>query len=47
MWEVEDKPVIVLTALCSTFPSHMIIEGVYFLIQELLLFFQWCWWVFI
>lgn len=33
MWKVEDKPVIVLTALHPTFSSLMIIEGVYFLIQ--------------
>lgn len=47
MLEVEDKPVIVLTALDYTFPLFNIIQGVYFLIQELLLFSQQCWWIFI
>jgi len=38
MWEVEDKPVIVLPPLDYTFRLFRIIQGVYFLIQELLLF---------
>lgn len=42
MWEVEDKPVTVLTALDYTFPLFQIIQEVYSFILELLLFSHWC-----
>lgn len=44
MLEVQDRPVILLTAVDYTFSLLKIIQ-VYFLTQKLLLFSQWCWWI--
>lgn len=44
MLEIQDRPVILLTALDYTFSLLKIIQ-VYFLTQKLLLFSQWFWWI--